>query len=173
MVVLNIYPTSPNLKEDIDNLNTSISKGIKVFILIYMEGCGPCNQVRPEWKKIENILNVKKKENILIVDLDQELLDKVKKIGSSIVGFPTIRYIQGDIVEEYEKERNIDSFIEWIKYKSKMDIQNGGSKKRTMRLRNRKINGGKWTLKYKKSINCRKPKGFSQRNYCKYSRNKK
>lgn len=30
----------------------------------------------------------------------------------------------------------------------------------------------KWSLKYKKSINCRKPKGFSQKQYCKYSRNK-
>jgi hypothetical protein len=36
--------------------------------------------------------------------------------------------------------------------------------------KNRK--GGKWTLKYKKSINCKRPKGFSQKQYCKYSRNK-
>lgn len=33
--------------------------------------------------------------------------------------------------------------------------------------------GGKWSLKYKKSINCRKPKGFSQRQHCKYGRKKK
>ena len=36
---------------------------------------------------------------------------------------------------------------------------------------NRK-NSGKWTIKYKKSINCRKPKGFSQKQYCKYGRKK-
>lgn len=29
-----------------------------------------------------------------------------------------------------------------------------------------------WSNKYKKSINCRKPKGFSQKQYCKYGRNK-
>ena len=28
----------------------------------------------------------------------------------------------------------------------------------------------KWSMKYKKSINCRKPKGFSQKQYCKYGR---
>ena len=28
----------------------------------------------------------------------------------------------------------------------------------------------KWSLKYKKSINCKRPKGFSQRQYCKYGR---
>ena len=33
--------------------------------------------------------------------------------------------------------------------------------------------GGKWSKKYKKSINCKKPKGFSQKQYCKYSRKKK
>ena len=26
----------------------------------------------------------------------------------------------------------------------------------------------KWTMKYKKSINCNRPKGFSQKQYCKY-----
>jgi hypothetical protein len=31
---------------------------------------------------------------------------------------------------------------------------------------------GKWTMKYKKSINCKKPKGFSQKQYCKYGRKK-
>ena len=30
--------------------------------------------------------------------------------------------------------------------------------------------GGKWTKKYKKSINCKNPKGFSQKQYCKYGR---
>ena len=31
----------------------------------------------------------------------------------------------------------------------------------------------KWSLKYKRSINCKIPKGFSQKQYCKYSRKKK
>jgi hypothetical protein len=33
-----------------------------------------------------------------------------------------------------------------------------------------KSGGRKWSLKYKKSINCRRPKGFSQKQYCKYGR---
>jgi len=28
----------------------------------------------------------------------------------------------------------------------------------------------KWTRKYKKSINCKRPRGFSQKQYCKYTR---
>ena len=30
----------------------------------------------------------------------------------------------------------------------------------------------KWSRKYKLSINCKQPKGFSQRQYCKYGRRK-
>ena len=32
----------------------------------------------------------------------------------------------------------------------------------------RKKIGGKWSMKYKKSINCNRPKGFSQKQHCKY-----
>lgn len=30
----------------------------------------------------------------------------------------------------------------------------------------------KWSMKYKKSINCKRPRGFSQKQYCKYGRKK-
>ena len=31
-------------------------------------------------------------------------------------------------------------------------------------------NRRKWSITYKKSINCNHPKGFSQKQYCKYGR---
>ena len=37
----------------------------------------------------------------------------------------------------------------------------------------RKQVGGKWSMKYKKSINCQRPKGFSQKQHCKYGRTRK
>ncbi len=33
-----------------------------------------------------------------------------------------------------------------------------------------KKNTRKWSTTYKKSINCKRPKGFSQKQYCKYGR---
>ena len=33
-----------------------------------------------------------------------------------------------------------------------------------------KKKGRKWSIKYKKSINCNHPKGFSQKQHCKYGR---
>lgn len=38
---------------------------------------------------------------------------------------------------------------------------------------NTKKGGRKWSMKYKKSINCNRPKGFSQKQHCKYGRTKK
>ena len=40
-------------------------------------------------------------------------------------------------------------------------------KKGMRRVKQVKIGGGKWSLKYKRSINCNRPKGFSQKQYCK------
>jgi hypothetical protein len=31
----------------------------------------------------------------------------------------------------------------------------------------------KWSMKYKKSINCNNPKGFSQKQHCKYGKTRK
>jgi hypothetical protein len=131
-----------------------------------MDGCGPCNETLPEWKKIRNILKKEYKENnnIVVADVEQKKIDKLKNIPMQPRGFPTMIYISnyGKNVEEYEnskierKDRKIDSFIDWIKSHTK----NGVAIQK----------GGKWSAKYKKSISCKNPKGFSQRQYCKYGR---
>lgn len=46
-------------------------------------------------------------------------------------------------------------------------------KKNSVPKKKNSVTGGrKWSNKYKKSINCNRPKGFSQRQYCNYGRNK-
>ena len=37
-------------------------------------------------------------------------------------------------------------------------------------MKRRTMKGGKWSIKYKKSINCNHPKGFSQKQHCKYGK---
>jgi len=37
-------------------------------------------------------------------------------------------------------------------------------------LSNKSSKPRKWSMKYKRSINCKRPKGFSQRQHCKYGR---
>ncbi len=40
-------------------------------------------------------------------------------------------------------------------------------------IKSMKRGGRTWSSKYKKSINCKSPRGFSQRQYCKYGRRTK
>lgn len=49
------------------------------------------------------------------------------------------------------------------------DIDGG---RRRRKKRSTRKTRRKWSLKYKKSINCKKPRGFSQKQYCKYGRKK-
>ena len=37
-------------------------------------------------------------------------------------------------------------------------------------IKTKKKMSRKWSIKYKKSINCNRPAGFSQKQYCKYGR---
>ena len=186
MVFLNINAKNYNIKDNngltkIEQLNNLIQNPKdKVFILIYLEGCGPCNAARPEWAKLKNVFkNYKHNPNIGIVDIDQILCEKLKHINPPN-SFPTMRYITngGKTSENYEdsnianKNRTIDSFVDWIKEKvnSQSQMVHHFSKKHrgnNFTRKNKNKKGGKWSLKYKRSINCKAPKGFSQKQYCK------
>jgi thiol-disulfide isomerase/thioredoxin len=201
MVFLEI--NKKNYHKLIDKLNKQLSnKDAKVFILFYMEGCGPCNETRPEWSKLKNVLSndFLNKEDIVIVSIDKDLFGKLKHANKELMSFPTIRFMTnaGEKMQTYEdseilnKDRKIDSFVEWIKLKTgenNIDKSSsylveknhnkskyGGKRKYGGKTKyhgkTRKKIGGKWSEKYKRSINCNKPKGFSQKQYCKSRRNK-
>ena len=60
----------------IEKLNKHLtSKDAKVFILFFMEGCGPCNATRPEWSKLKNVLSKDflNREDIAIVSIEYAL----------------------------------------------------------------------------------------------------
>jgi hypothetical protein len=168
-----------NLVEKLDDLMGK--KNNKIFILIFMEGCGPCAATRPEWAKLKNVLpeDFLNRDDIVVASIDHELCEKLKNLKSKPPSFPTMRFITngGEEVENYEdsnienKDRTVDSFVEWIKMKS--GEKKGGSIMKTRKRRTKRSRrGGKWSAKYKRSINCKRPKGFSQRQYCKYGRKK-
>ena len=199
MVFLHIEnePSNMNGKGLVAELNKLMGvKNNKTFILVFMEGCGPCNATRPEWKKLQNVLpaDFLKRKDVNIVSIDHILADNVTHLNPKPSSFPTMRYItnSGHTSENYEdsdianKDRQIDSFVKWIENKIgesdithyKHDDHNQHKHKRSSSSKTRAYSGGrtkrrrggKWSLKYKRSINCRKPKGFSQRQHCKYGR---
>lgn len=115
MEFLHINPNTANAHM----FDKMVDDGKHIFVLIYMEGCGPCEATRPEWTKIQNILGDKQQKmkypGVVIVDVDQSVSNNIKHI-SGLSGFPTMRYIssKGKVIENYEKDRSIDAFINWI-----------------------------------------------------------
>jgi thiol-disulfide isomerase/thioredoxin len=194
MVFLHIKNDKEELqanKARIRQLDNHIKNNKDAFILVYMEGCGPCNMTRPEWIKLENALSNKygKNNNVMIVDIDSEFINKLKHLKHNIMSFPTLIYVSksGKNIKNYEdsnikqKDRTLDSFVDWINHELKdkhSDTNSVSTSKHNKTRKNNKHNknnkrtqmGGKWTLKYKRSINCKRPRGFSQRQYCKYGR---
>ena len=112
---------------DTDNgvkeVNRHIEQGKDVFLLIYMDGCGPCNATKPEWKKMEQALSqqYKNNNNLVIADVNSKVVSSLKHAGE-ILGFPTIMYLSsnGKKMELYEnssikdKRRDVDCFINWV-----------------------------------------------------------
>ena len=104
---------------------------------------------------------------------EEQMLSIVKGMRerNGIKGDVSIEYIQQhtkDTLMEHDKERG--AVVEEIhKDTDKEKGKKGGNlKKKTTKKQNRK----KWSNKYKKSIDCNHPKGFSQKQYCKYGRKK-
>lgn len=196
-------PSTMDVDGAVSQLNKLMqTKGSKTFMLVFMEGCGPCNATRPEWKKLQNVLSTDflNRKDVVIASVDHNLADNIPLLDPKPASFPTMRFISdsGKISENYEdcdiedKDREIDSFVRWIErklneknlahYKNKKhrnhhkhhSNHNHHSTARQSRRyfggRTKRRHGGKWSLKYKRSINCRKPRGFSQRQHCKYGR---
>ena len=111
---------SKNIVEEI------IKQNKHVFVLIYMDGCGPCNATRPEWAKMSHTLKKQYlgRKDVAIVDINKNVMPLIKNLGS-VNGFPTMKYItaHGKTIESYEdsgvktKDRSVDSFINWIEGK--------------------------------------------------------
>jgi hypothetical protein len=118
-----------NDESDMSQLKDSINSNKVIFMLIYMEGCGPCDLVRPEWKKLENVLRKHntnpKYKNAVIMDINKDVLEKARTNIKSPSGFPTITFVSknGSIQENFEdsnipnKNKEIDAFELWIKTK--------------------------------------------------------
>jgi thiol-disulfide isomerase/thioredoxin len=187
-----------NNSNDVDKLEIVrkyVEEGKDVYVLVYMVGCGACDIVHPEWNKIkqevkeDDLLN---NSNIIVVDINKEFLDHPNNTfikDETIAGYPTLLFL-GKGKKDELKASLPDSkiIVNWIKKNSLGEKQMGekqmGGKSRKMfhkrgkmskkrQSRKSKKRGGKWSLKYKKSINCKHPHGFSQKQHCKYGRKAK
>lgn len=141
-------------KQDVSKIEQYIKEGKHLFILIYMEGCGPCNATRPEWNKLS--ASDVNDDKVVVIDVNKNDVDGVSYLGQ-IDGYPSMKYINNNIIESYEqsdistKDRSKKSFVEWIK--SKTGGTKSKSKSSAKRLYERIKYGGrrKYSRKYKRT----------------------
>ena len=139
MPVIHI-PKDANMNH-IQHMNEHLDSGKPSFVLIYMDGCGPCSQTRPEWLKLEDMFS--HDDDIGIIDVEMHNLNSIhpNELKENVVGFPTMRYIKNGVCEDYEQcdglktDRSYDSFIEWIKKKERKMV--GGKKLKTRKQKRR------------------------------------
>ena len=65
-----------NSEKDAIKIDKMIKQGKDVFVLVYMEGCGPCNATRPEWAKIDSALRDQyaKNDKLVVIDVNKDFL---------------------------------------------------------------------------------------------------
>lgn len=176
--------------QKIQVLKDGIKKNKHVFLFVFMNTCGPCIQTKPQWDNTQDLLEKKygNRDDYIVARMNYKFFDELGNAGSEPSGFPTLRYVKNENAEEYEdsglSDRNTDSFIQWITAKMEKDSKKSNKTKKSKSSRKSskrktqknsisslfKIGGRKWSVKYKKSINCKRPKGFSQKQHCKYGR---
>ena len=155
----------------IDKLNNLINEtDNKIFMLIFMEGCGPCIETRPEWAKLKNVLsnsnNDKISNNVIIASIDNKSFDSITNVKDKPSAFPTIRLVTGGgkQIEPFEKDRTIDAFVDWIKNNANSKNTNGGSRTTSKKKHTK---SKRRNTKYTKKRKYRKNKNF--RNYYKHT----
>ena len=148
---MKFYHIDNSSKYLIQELDKDIKDGKTVFILFFMEGCGPCNATRPEWSKIKNVMSHDKNSHIVVADIDQTLIPEMD-FKINVASFPTMKCISqgGQTIEAYEectsvpvKDRTIDSFVKWIKSKERKSDSHSRSRSRSKSKKHSKITGGR------------------------------
>lgn len=88
-----------------------------VYVLVYLDGCGPCNQVRPEWQKLPDIVEPPPSKHIGIMDINQAIVHRIPQIPTPLA-FPTIQHFthQGNTVHSFDDslDRSASTLAKWI-----------------------------------------------------------
>ena len=92
-------------------------------------------------------------EDIGIFDIEMSNLDNIqhKNLTKDVTGFPTMRYVKGNVCEDYEKcdgittDRSYSSFLDWINKKNGKEnvVLLGGGKRKSQSLKKQKDAFGK------------------------------
>jgi len=113
----------------------SYKEGKDIYVFVYMEECGHCKSVKPDWIKIEK--NIKKQfpnAHFIVTKVERKYIPSLKKYLGEITRFPTFLKINiKKPTEKYEDKRDYWSLWSWIMNKKKK-----GGKTRRNKIKRRR-----------------------------------
>ena len=95
-------------------------KGKHGVVLFYMDGCNPCNMIKPHWNKAIEELKNDVGEEIILGAIEREKLNSFNNhinVNRHVNGFPTILYLHPsnhNSPEVYKGNREHKDIKEWI-----------------------------------------------------------
>ena len=107
-------------------------KGKHGVVLFYMDGCNPCNMIKPHWNKAIEELKSEVGEEIILGAIERGKLDSFNKhinVNHHVNGFPTILYLHPSnhsSPEVYNGKRTHEDIKGWIMEKKN---RSSGAKK--------------------------------------------
>lgn len=134
-------------------------------VLFYMDGCGHCENMKPDWNKLIEELKDKHKDEIILGAIESSNMHIFKKSGisPSISGFPTILYFHPNNLtrpDAYKGDRSYEDLKKWI-----LDKKGGKGKPMVVLVENYKpdVSNMKQGMKGADSIkSASRKKGVSQ-----------
>jgi hypothetical protein len=148
-------------------------KGKHGVVLFYMNGCNPCNMIKPHWNSAINDLKEEIGEEMILGAVERAAVEGFNKhinVSRHVNGFPTILYLHPSnhsSPEVYNGSRTHGDIKVWIKEKKN---RSSGAKKHTEKKRSNVTGhqggGGRGSSKRRrKSIRRTSKKRFSSRMY--------
>ena len=106
----------PKMLTDSEIMELKKKHGI---VLFYMNGCGHCETMKPDWNKLITELKDKHKNEIILGAVESSNMDMFKKhgISPSVSGFPKILYFhpsRHNMPEHYKGDRSYEDLKKWI-----------------------------------------------------------
>ena len=87
------------------------------FIKFWMDGCGHCVQMAPEWERMKRQISkeyMSPAGTVAILDIDAPASSKIDA-GRQVKGFPTIMHtLKGKVMGTYDGPRTAEEMKSWI-----------------------------------------------------------
>ena len=85
------------------------------LVLFHADWCGYCQEFMPTWNELKSKIN-KKKYNIIEIESQNPFTNRIQ----GLQGYPSLYYIHGDKIIEYNEGRDLKSLKQFLKKNKKL-----------------------------------------------------